>query len=607
MTTIANSTFEINGLVDTGQTVMTNMTNLANACGVWITYDITTGTWSVVINKPSPGIKSFNNNNIIGNINVSGTGLTEAYNKATAEINHKDLRGEIDFIDIIIPYVDRYPNEIDNTLNIKYDLVNDPIQAQYLSSIELKQSRIDRIIEFRSDYTALGLSAGDLITITNDTYGFTDKQFRIVSITEDDTADGTIECSIRALEYDENVYNSNGLQRSERIRKTGITPQNINQAVIASNDVSVGNQLSRLLIANGALSLLGWLFKRIGNSDLFGPSDEGEVLDKTLRSIKKPSLDEITASSFVCEGDTINFVITHSCQNTCFLTVPDFNYPYKISGIGSGDIDTLAINGQEVDKGKLEGTLKVVSGTATVSIKIKKPIESGKTVTLKVGDKEKSATVKNIPDFTYTTTAASGSISEGSSVVVNLTTTGIENGTPIPYTITGSAVGKITTPLTGEVTINSNAASLTVSTTDDGVHTGDQTFTVKFADYLDTNCGSIDNESAVVVTDNSPADSNCVTVTIPVGWCPVYDGSTGAVKGLTVIRSATVYAARSGGPKVTVPTAVSVSSGTVTITSTVDVDATSNKGGIDYQVITSFNSIPAHGYPTGTTTTVRGY
>jgi hypothetical protein len=167
MTTFFNNIFSINGVIDTGRPVLQNMHDIAAASGCWLTYDITAGKWSVIINQVGSSVASFNDSNIIGGINVSSTGLTEVYNTVEIEFPHKDLVDKKDYIKFSIPAGDRYPNEPDNVLTINSELINDPIQAELIAARELKQSRIDKVIEFRTDFSKVGLRAGDLISVTN--------------------------------------------------------------------------------------------------------------------------------------------------------------------------------------------------------------------------------------------------------------------------------------------------------------------------------------------------------------------------------------------------------------------------------------------------------
>ena len=208
-TSVIDARYRINGLLATEKDVMSNMEQLCNAAGCWLTYDIHDGKWSFVINKTATTSKTFNDSNIIGSITISGTGLNDLYNKVKVEFPHRDLRDQIDFVEIEIPAADRNSNEPDNTLNIKYDIINDPVQAELLGFIELKQSRVDKVIRFKTDFSSIGLKAGDLIDVTNSIYGFTNKLFRVVTIGEADGDDGSIVLDITALEYDSSVYDEN--------------------------------------------------------------------------------------------------------------------------------------------------------------------------------------------------------------------------------------------------------------------------------------------------------------------------------------------------------------------------------------------------------------
>lgn len=222
MTTVLDSRYRINGLLPTENTVMDNMTQLCNAAGAWLTYDIHDGKWSFVINKEDTTVAFFDDSNIIGAITVSGTGLTDLYNRVRVEFPHRDLRDQIDYVEIEIPAEDRNANEPDNTLEIKYDIINDPVQAELLGFIELKQSRVDKVIRFQTDFSQIGLKAGDIIEVYNTAYGFDNKKFRVVTITEIDTDDGAINLDITALEYDVNVYDESDLYRYERTNSNGI-------------------------------------------------------------------------------------------------------------------------------------------------------------------------------------------------------------------------------------------------------------------------------------------------------------------------------------------------------------------------------------------------
>ena len=256
MSTIKSSQFAINGVIDTNKPVMQNINTLATASGCWVTFDINQGKWAVIINQAGSSIKSFNDNNIIGAITISGTGIAELYNSVQVDFPHVDLQDQKDTIVFSIAPENRFTNEQDNQLNFQLDCVNDPVQIETLAIRELKQSRIDKVIRFSTDFTSLGLKAGDLIDITSEMYGFTNKVFRILTISEEDGDDNTLVMSITAFEYDASIYDTTGLTREQRTAINDILDKSCNSAITSSdNEAGLPLDLSAIAKALG-LTLL---------------------------------------------------------------------------------------------------------------------------------------------------------------------------------------------------------------------------------------------------------------------------------------------------------------------------------------------------------------
>jgi len=307
--------FTINGVIDTGQSILSNLELLASAAGSWLTYDVTIGKWAFVINSTGSSIKSFSDSNIIGAINVSSTGITELYNSVEIDFPHRDLKDARDYITFVIDSNELYPNEPDNRLKISFDIVNNPVQAQLLASRELKQSRVDKVIEFRTDYTSIGLKAGDLIDITSTMYGFTSKVFRIISIQEVDEEDGTLSLSIRALEYDSNVYDTTGLTYSARTIDNGIITKDANTATKRSDNEAVGFDLSNALLGLGGVALLNALLKGFASGD---------------RNLGQPGL---TPLIFTADVPTIEITTTSSLAS---IVEAIYNTGYTVNAPYSG-------------------------------------------------------------------------------------------------------------------------------------------------------------------------------------------------------------------------------------------------------------------------------
>jgi hypothetical protein len=260
MSTILKNVFSINGVIDTAQNVLQNMNTIASAAGAWVTYDINQGKWAVIINQTGSSISSFNDSNIIGSISVSSTGLTELYNSVEIEFPNADVLDQKDYIKFEIDAGERFPNEPNNELQIKMDIINSSVQAELIASRELKQSRVDKIIEFRTDFTKLGLKAGDLIDVTNSALGWTNKVFRIMRIVEEDSDDGVFSLSISALEYNADVYSTTGLTRTARSIRPDIpakknntaTTSSDNQAALPLDLTDIAKSLGLLLVFNSA-------------------------------------------------------------------------------------------------------------------------------------------------------------------------------------------------------------------------------------------------------------------------------------------------------------------------------------------------------------------
>lgn len=223
--TFSDSRFAINGVLDTNQSVLQNLNMLASTCGTWLTYDAHQGKWAFVINKVTASSWSFNNSNIIGSMSVSSTGIKDLYNGVKMTFPHPDVQGTKDFIQVSTAAGDRYPNEPDHILTLDYPFVNNQVQAQFLSLIQLKQSRMDQVVTFTTDYSMMSVKAGDVIDITNDVYGYAAKLFRVVTVKEVDDQQGSINIQIIAVEYNDDTYDETTLSRYTVSNANGIITQ----------------------------------------------------------------------------------------------------------------------------------------------------------------------------------------------------------------------------------------------------------------------------------------------------------------------------------------------------------------------------------------------
>jgi hypothetical protein len=218
----SQSRFTINGLIDTNRPVMQNLEEICNSSGCWFTFDNVTGRWSVIINQAGNSTFSFNNSNIISGITLNGTGLTDLYNSVRVTYPLADIKDAEDFVQITLPEAQWNPNEVQNTLDISLPLVNNQVQAQLIGFRDLKQSRVNEIISFEADYTALGIRAGDIVDVTNSALGLNQALYRITEVVESDDVDRGITLSITAILYAADVYDEDDLQQYTISTENGI-------------------------------------------------------------------------------------------------------------------------------------------------------------------------------------------------------------------------------------------------------------------------------------------------------------------------------------------------------------------------------------------------
>lgn len=610
--------FRINGLIDTSKNVLENLNDLANVSGCYLTWDPSQGKWLVILNTTSAIVKTFNDSNILGEINVGGTGVNELYNSVIARFPNKDTRDTVDVVQLTVPTADRFAQELNNVLELEIPIVNEPVQAAYIASRELKQSRLDKIIEFRANFEANTVRAGDVIGITNAPLGFTNKAFRVIQIDEEDEDDGNLIFSITAQEYDANVYDPNagiinangtsGLTYEFRSNFTGIKSKLLSEELDQLDDVSIGKQVGGLLAANAALGLINSLFTVDEATGAI--ISEGKFADENIQnaisSIAKPTASVSSSVSDLCSGSPVTVSVAHNCSN-CFFDNPQFDYDYTITGVTAGEVD-VALTGTLTTTGTSAATL-VVTPTVTVE----------KTMTITVDSASTVVTVKPAPEqYVQNVVASPSTIQEGASSTVTITTVGYSDGTTLNYTISGNGSPKVSSPsLTGTVTINSNSATLNISTTDNNAFNTSESINVTVGTSLNNPCVITNNLATITLTNNDatgpadPADYDCEYVQVPIVWCGTFDGTTQRLKSITVKKTAFLPLASVGGTAV--PTSLTVTgAGTanaaIVIGSTVNIDSGA-AGGAQIDVITSFGTLPSGGDTllTGTKSTFNGY
>jgi len=214
--------YRINGVLDAGASVLSNIDRIMSACDSWMTYNAALGQWSVVVNKAETAAYAFTDNNIIGDIRVSATDITSSINQVEARFPFKENRDQASFINIKTPPILLYPNEPVNKYSITYDLVNDSVQASYLANRLLEQAREDLIVSFNTTYFGIQVDAGDVVSVTNSNYGWSAKLFRVMKVNEASLGDGSLGARLELNEYNAQVYDDQTINQFAPVPNSGL-------------------------------------------------------------------------------------------------------------------------------------------------------------------------------------------------------------------------------------------------------------------------------------------------------------------------------------------------------------------------------------------------
>jgi len=198
--------YRINGVLNTGDTVLANCEHILTACDSWLSYDAASGQWTPVINKAETASLAFDDSNIIGEIKVSVTDLSSTYNQIEVSFPFKNNKDQPEYIRAAVPAGLLFTNEPVNKLSTSFNLVNDSVQASYLANRILEQSREDLIVTFASAYPGIQLNAGDVVSVTNAEYGWSAKLFRVMKVAEASLPDGNLGARFDLAEYNAQVY-----------------------------------------------------------------------------------------------------------------------------------------------------------------------------------------------------------------------------------------------------------------------------------------------------------------------------------------------------------------------------------------------------------------
>jgi hypothetical protein len=218
--------YRINGVIDTGQSILQNVDQIMTACDSWMQYNAETGKWAVVVNKAEATSFAFDDSNIVDAITVGSVDIAQTPNQIEAKFPDSTNRDQYNYVYEVVPSGLMYPNEPTNKLSVSYDLVNDSVQALYLANRTLEQAREDLLVTINTTYNGIQILAGDVVSITNAAYGWNNKLFRAMQVKEAISADGMLGAQLQLIEYNAQVYDDKDITQFTPVANSGLVSSN---------------------------------------------------------------------------------------------------------------------------------------------------------------------------------------------------------------------------------------------------------------------------------------------------------------------------------------------------------------------------------------------
>lgn len=258
--------YRMNGVLDAGQPVLSNLDKIMTCSDSWMAYNAALGQWSIVINKAEDVSYAFDDDNIIGEVRVSATDITQSINQVEAKFPDSGSRDQPNFVNIATPSGLLYPNEPSNKYSVTYDLCNNSVQAQYLANRILEQAREDLIVSFSTTYYGIQVDAGAVVSVTNSDYGWTNKLFRVVKVNEASLPDGSLGAKLELSEYSAAVYDNFDITQYVPVPNSGL-PSVVYFSPLSAPTVTASNPSSA--IPNFNVSVAIPAVGRVTRAELF--------------------------------------------------------------------------------------------------------------------------------------------------------------------------------------------------------------------------------------------------------------------------------------------------------------------------------------------------
>ena len=351
--TTTQDRWRIDGILSTYQAATTNINKICQTASTWFTYNPKAGKFSVVPNRQWTAPEQanawvFSDDNIISSIDVSTTELYSLYNVMEVEHPQFTMKDQTEVTYVEIAPAARNPNEPENKLVTRFDLVNDNSRAENLANIDLKQSRFSTVLSFTADYSAIQVDVGDVVKVNNDIYGYTDELFRVIRVDEQEGDSGELTTKISLLEYADAVYDHTIVLQKAPVNPNGVPGFQNNANVIQARNE---NTADHALDGFGNAVITGFFI------------DVPDLINQAEFVAIEADIANNAANIVTISNDVANITVDLGTLETDLLNT---NTNVAINSIAITDLETTTIPGLESDITNLEANLSTNSNAITL-------------------------------------------------------------------------------------------------------------------------------------------------------------------------------------------------------------------------------------------------
>lgn len=218
--------YRFDGQVSMDRNCMDNLQDMMNSCDCILKYNEIYGKWGVIINRTEYTVAmNINDSNMISAITISPLDISASYNYIEVKFPNTQNQDAFDSANYDLAELDPallYPNEPVTKLSVNLPYTNSSVRAQMIANRLLKASREDLQVSVSVQFVGLQLEAGDVVTLTSANYGWTNKLFRLIKVTETFTDEGAIIVKLTMSEFNPDVYSDASVEEFTPAPNSGI-------------------------------------------------------------------------------------------------------------------------------------------------------------------------------------------------------------------------------------------------------------------------------------------------------------------------------------------------------------------------------------------------